>query len=198
MLISMKTHIKNHVFLMLVLVLLGGCSTLKSIHTVQPEDQDLHPIDCPLNNKKEECLAVANLDKKTQKRTAKSTQSEQAERRARLAKNAENRKINEEKAKARSEEKSATPTLPIVSAEVSKQDEIAQKKDDADQHKDDVAESMDCVRNNVRQKDDGFSNVRYVAYELAVLCTKKGVHVRSIANAAIPLVTQNRAHKYIK
>ena len=86
-------------FLVLVLVLLSGCSTVGSDHTPLPVDHTLQPIDCTMNLKREECLAVANLDKKMQKKAVKPAQSEQMERRARLAKIAENKRMTTVNAK---------------------------------------------------------------------------------------------------
>jgi hypothetical protein len=184
----------NNMFLVLVLVLLSGCSTVGSDHTPLPVDHTLQPIDCTMNLKREECLAVANLDKKMQKKAVKPAQSEQMERRARLAKIAENKRINDEKAKVKSEASSLAQDDTVVS----KPDLTPQKKIDIDKPENAFAASMGCVKNNVSKKDDGHSNVRAVAYELAVLCREKGVQVNSIANASIPLVLQNRAHKNTK
>lgn len=187
--ISVKAHVKNNVFLVFMLALLSGCSTIGSDHT-QPADRTLHPIDCTKNTKREECLAVANLDKKAQKKAVKPTQSDQ---RTRTTKIVENKKVNDEKAKVSSE---TPPAPPQNETAVSKPDEIPQKNFDA--HASPFSVSMDCVRSNVKRKDDGRSNVRSVAYELAVMCTRKDVHVESIANASIPLVEQNRAPKKTK
>lgn len=139
-------------------------------------------------------MAVANLDKKTQKKTVKLAQSEQMERRARLAKIAENKRINDEKAKVKSEASALTQGDTVVN----KPDLTSQKKIDIDKPENVFATSMGCVKNNIGKKDNGHSNVRAVAYELAMLCREKGVQVNSIANASIPLVLQNRAHKNTK
>lgn len=184
----------NNLFLVLTLVLLSGCSTVKSDHTLRSIDRTLQPVDCTSGAKREECSTVANVDKKMQKKTVKSAQSEQVERRARLAKIAENKKINDEKAKAKSE---ASP-LAQDDTIVSKPDLKAQKQIDIDKQKKAFSASMDCVKNNIRTIDDVRKSVRAAAYELAVLCRQKGVSVDSIANASIPLVSQSRAPKKTK
>ena len=178
----------SNMFLLLVLALLSGCSTIGS-------DRNLHLVDCTSGAKRDDCLAVANLDKKTQKKTV--IPEKQIDRRARLAKPpkiVENKKLNNEKAKAKTE------TLPLAqdNAVVSKPDLKTQKQIDSDNLEKAFSASMDCVKNNIRKKDDVRSNVRAVAYELALLCRKKGVPVDSIANASIPLVSQSRAPKNTK
>ena len=189
----------NHnLFLVFMLVLLSGCSTVGSNRTPHPVDRTLHPIDCTSSVKKEECLAVANLDKKMQKKTVKPVQSEQTERRARLAKIAENKKINDEKAKVKSEVKSETAPLAPETAVVSKPDVKTQKQMDSENREKAFATSMECVRNNIGKIDDVRKPVRAVAYELAVLCRQKGVQVDSIANATVPLVSQSRAPRKTK
>ncbi len=184
----------NNVFLVFVLVLLSGCSTVGSDHTPLPIDRTLQPIDCTAGAKREECLTVANLDKKTQKKTVKPVQSEQMERRTRLAKIAENKKINDEKAKAKSE----APALAQVDTVVSKPDLRTQKQIDSDNREKAFAASMDCVKDNIMKKDDVRTPVRAVAYELALMCRKSGVEVNAIANATVPLVSQSRAPKKTK
>jgi len=184
----------KNIFLVLVFILLSGCSTVKSDHTSQLADQTLHPVDCTKNAKREECLAVANMDKKAQKKTVKSDQSEQADRRVKSTKAVENKKISDDKAKAKSDVTSAA----LVSAVESKPDLATQKKIDKDKRDKAFAESMDCVKNNIGAKDDIRSSVRAVAYDLAVLCRKTGVSVDSVANAAIPLVSQTRVLKKTK
>ncbi|MBC7750836.1 MAG: hypothetical protein H7Z73_03825 [Candidatus Saccharibacteria bacterium] len=181
----------NNIFLVLVLVLLSGCSTVGSNHPVKSTNSILHPIDCISGAKREECLAVANFDKKNQKKTVKSAQTDQMDRRARLAKIAESKKINDEKAKVKRE---AAP-LAQDNAEVSKPDLVAQKKIDNDDREKAFSASMGCVRNNLGKIDDVRKPVRAVAFELAVLCRQKGVSVHSVANATIPLVSQSRAPK---
>ncbi|MDE2421873.1 MAG: hypothetical protein KGO49_11930 [Gammaproteobacteria bacterium] len=187
-------NMNNNVFLVLVFALLSGCSTVKSDHTSQPVDQTLHPVDCTKNAKREECLAVANMDKKTQKKTAKSDQSESIDRRAKSTKAAESKKLSDDKAKAKSE----VPPVAPVNAVESKPDLATQKKMDKDKRDKAFAESMDCVKNNIGAKDDIRSPVRAVAYDLAVLCRKTGVSVDSVANATIPLVSQTRVLKKTK
>ncbi len=189
-------NMNNNLFLFLVLVfaLLSGCSTVRSDSHSQPVDQTLHPVDCTKNAKREECLAVANMDKKAQKKTVKSDQSEQADRRAKSMKVVENKKINDDKAKAKSD----VPPVAPVSAVESKPDLATQKKIEKDKRDKAFTESMDCVRNNIGAKDDIRSPVRAVAYDLAVLCRKTGVSVDSVANAAIPLVSQTRVLKKTK
>ena len=185
----------KNMFLVLVLALLSGCSSVKSGHTSAPRSEHaLKPIDCTSNAKREECLAVANVDKKLQKKTVKPAQSEQMERRARLAKIAENKKINDEKAKA----KSVVSPLEQDDTVVSKPDLKTQKQIDIDTREKAFAASMDCVKNNIGKKDDIRSPVRAVAYELAVLCRQKGVAVNSIANATVPLIAQSRASRKTK
>lgn len=181
----------NNLFMVLVLVLLSGCSTVGSNHPVKATDRILHPIDCTSGAKREECLAVANFDKKAQKKVVKPVQTEQIDRRARLAKIAESKKINDEKAKLKSE---AAP-LAQDNAEVGKPDLLGQKKIDVDDRQKDFAASMDCVRNNLGKVDDVRKPIRAVAFELAVLCRQKAVSVNSVANATIPLVSQSRAPK---
>ena len=183
----------NNTFLVLVLVLLSGCSTVGPDHTPLPVDHTLQPIDCTVNLKREECLAVANLDKKTQKKTVKPAQSEQMERRARLAKIAENKRINEEKVKVKSEASSLVQDDTVVS----KPDLKTQKKIDSDNREKAFAASMDCVKNNMG-KDDVRKPVRAVAYELALLCRQSGAQVNAIANATVPLVSQSRAPRKAK
>mgnify|MGYP001613502094 CR=1 FL=1 len=186
----------NHkMFLVLALVLLSGCNTVRTDRTPARIDRTLQPIDCTAKVKSEECLAVANLDKKNQKKAVKPTQSEQ---RARLAKIAENKKLNDEKAKAKVEVKSET--LPLAQDEivVSKPDLKTQKQIDSDNREKAFAASMDCVKKNLRKKDDIRTPVRAVAYELATMCRQKGAPVDSIANATVPLVSQSRAPKKTK
>ena len=192
-LISMKSNVNHSVFLIFVLVALNGCSTVKSDSASHPVDHTLNPIDCTSKAKKEECSAVANLDKKPQKKTAKFDQSEQIDRRAKTTKSAEIKKINDDKAKAKSE------VLPPASDKevVSKPDLVTQKKAEADQREKAFSESMGCVRNNIG-KDDVRVKVRAMAYDLAVLCRKQGVEVNAIANATIPLIEQSRAPKKTK
>ncbi len=189
----MKTNMNRNIFFILVLVLLSGCSTVKSDRTPLPADQTLQPIDCTSGSKRAQCLPVASVDKKVQKKTAKSTQSEQMERRARLAKIAENKRINDEKAKVKSEAKSEA--LPLVQDDtvVSKPDLKAQKQIDSDNREKAFATSMDCVRNKMGKIDDVRKPVRAVAYELALLCRKSGVQMDSVANATVPLISQSRA-----
>lgn len=181
----------NNLFLVLVLVLLSGCNTVKSDRTIKPVDRTLSPVDCTTNAKREECLAVANVDKKLQKKTAKTVQSEQMERRARLAKIAENKKINDEKAKAKIE----VLPVPPDAAVASKPDAKTQKKIDSDNREKAFAASMDCVKNKMGKVDDVRKPVRAVAYELALMCRKSGVAVDSVANATVPLVSHSRAPK---
>ena len=188
----MKTNMNKNMFLVVVLALLSGCNSVKSGHISAPRSEHtLKPIDCTSNAKREECLAVANVDKKLQKKTVKPAQLDQ---RARLAKIAENKKINDEKTKAKSD------VLPLAQddAVVSKPDLKTQKQIEIDKQKKAFAASMDCVKNNIGKKDDIRSPVRAVAYELAVLCRQKGVSVNSIANATIPLIAQSRAPKKTK
>lgn len=189
----------NHnLFLVFMLVLFSGCSTVGSNRTPHPVDRTLHPIDCTSSVKKEECLAVANLDKKMQKKTVKPAQSDQMERRARLAKIAETKKINDEKAKVKTEVKSEIPPVAPEAIVVSKPDLVAQKKIDSDTREKAFAASMDCVKNKMGKVDDIRKPVRAVAFELAVLCRQKGVQVDSIANATVPLVSQSRAPRKTK
>lgn len=186
-------NMNNNVFLILVLTFLSGCSTVKPDTTPHPVDHTLSPIDCTLKAKKEECSAVANLDKKPQKKTVKSDQSEQIDRRIKTTKSAESKKINDEKAKAKSEAPPPAPDKEIVS----KPDLVVQKKAETDQRGKAFSESMGCVRNNLG-KDDVRVKVRAMAYDLAVLCRQQGVEVNAIANATIPLIEQSRAPKKIK
>lgn len=189
----------NKMFLVLALVLLSGCNTVRTDRTPARIDRTLQPIDCTAKVKSEECLAVANLDKKNQKKAVKPTQSEQ---RARLAKIAENKKLNDEKAKAKVEVKSEVKSeaLPLAQDEivVSKPDLKTQKQIDSDNREKAFAASMDCVKRNLRKKDDIRTPVRAVAYELATMCRQKGAPVDSIANATVPLVSQSRAPKKTK
>jgi hypothetical protein len=189
--ISMKANMNRNMFFILVLALLSGCSTVKPNLTPPTVQSPLQPIDCTSSVKKEECLAVANLDKKAQKKTVKPAQLEQAERRARLAKIAENKKINDEKAKAKID------VLPVAQEDtvLSKPDLKAQKQIDSDKREKAFSASMDCVKNNMGKIDDVRKPVRAVAFELAVLCRQKGVQVDSIANATVPLVSKSRAPK---
>jgi len=184
----------NNMFLVFMLALLSGCSTVRSDRTVQPLDRTLQPVDCTSGAKREECLAVANFDKKNQKKIVKSAQTDQMERRARLAKIAESKKINDEKAKAKTEVSSLAQDDTVVS----KPDSKTQKQIDIDTREKAFAASMDCVKNNIGKKDDIRSPVRAVAYELAVLCRQKGVPVNSIANATVPLIVQSRTPRKIK
>lgn len=185
----------NNLFLVLVLVLLSGCNTVKSDRTVKPVDRTLSPVDCTTNAKREECLAVANVDKKLQKKTVKTVQSEQMERRARLAKIAENKKINDERAKAKIEVKNEVLPVAPDTAVASKPDAKTQKKIDSDNREKAFAASMDCVKNKMGKVDDVRKPVRAVAYELALMCRKSGVAVDSVANATVPLVSHSRAPK---
>jgi len=180
---------KNNLFLVLVFALLSACSTVKPkpIQPIQPIDQTLQPIDCTLAANKEKCAAVASLEKKTPKKTVKSAQQEQTDRRSKV----ENKKIADDKTKVKSEAAPLTPENTVAS----KPDLIAQKQTDGAKKETPYSASMACVMNNMSKKDDGRSNVRAVAYELAVLCRQAGVQVNSIANASIPLVLKNRATK---
>lgn len=184
------------VFFVVVLVLLSGCNTIKTDRTPARVDRTLQPIDCTVNVKREECLAVANLDKKSQKKPVKSSPSEQ---RARLTKVAENKKLNDEKAKAKVDVKSEvkSETLPLAqdAVVVSKPDLKTQKQIDSNNREKAFASSMECVRNNLRKKDDIRTPIRAMAYEIAVFCRKSGAQVDSIANATVPLITNSRAPK---
>ena len=191
---AVKPNMNRNLFLVFMFALLSGCSTVGSDHTAHPAaDHALHPVDCTTNAKREECLAVANLDKKTPKKTAKSDQSEQADRRVKSTKVIENKKISDDKAKAKSD----VPPVAQDKEAVSKPDLVAQKKAEADQRGKAFSESMGCVRNNIG-KDDVRVKVRAMAYDLAMLCRKQGVSVDSIANATIPLIEQSRAPKKTK
>lgn len=193
---TVKPHMNNNIYVILVFALLSGCSTIRSDHTSHPAvDQALHPVDCTTNAKREECLAVVNLDKKGKKKTAKSDASEQTDRRARLAKVTENKKISDDKSKAKSEVPPAPPVAPVSTVE-SKPEPIVQNTFNA--RASPFSSSMDCVRSNLKKKDDGRTNVRSVAFELASMCTVKGAHVESVANASVALVSQNRAQKATK
>jgi len=183
----------NKVFIVLAFALVSGCSTVKPDHPSHPADHTLNPIDCTSKAKKEECSAVANLDKKPQKKTAKSDQSEQIDRRAKTTKSAESKKINDDKVKAKSEAPPPAPDKEVVS----KPDLVSQKKAEADYREKVFSESMVCVRNNIG-KDDVRVKVRAMAYDLAMLCRKQGVEVNAIANATIPLIEQSRAPKKTK
>jgi hypothetical protein len=183
---------KNNLFLVLVFAFLSGCSTVEPqrIQPVQPIDHTLQPVDCTLRANREQCTAVANLDKKTQKKIVKPAQQEQTDRRVQPTK-VDNKKINDDKTKVKSE----APPLAPDNTVASKPDVIAQKETDGNKKETPFSVSMACVMNNMSKKDDGRSNVRAVAYELAVLCRQGGVQVNSIANASIPLVLKNRASK---
>jgi hypothetical protein len=173
----------NNMFLVFTLVLLSSCSVVGAHHSAG----------CASSAKKDDCKSATSADKKIQKKNAVQTQVEQpkADREARPAKVVENKKMNESKFKAKSEGSLSVQDTKLVR----KQDVIAQKKIEPEKREKDSSESMDCAKKNIKAKDDGVSNVRSVAYAIAVFCTKNGVHVESIANATIPLVLQNRAHR---
>lgn len=173
----------NNIFLVFTLVLLSSCSLVGAHHSAG----------CVSSAKQDDCTSATNIDKKIQKKIVVQTSVEQPKtvRDARPAKVVDNKKINESKFKAKSEASRSVQEIKLVR----KQDGIAQKKIEPEKREKEPSESMDCAKKNIKANDDGVSNVRSVAYAIAVFCTKKGIHVESIANATIPLVLQNRAHR---